>query len=613
MQMKNHYETNLEFLDLETQTKLKDIPKLGELVPTKSPFPSLKIDSAFLHSRIDPILESSRLVSELPDDGSERIYLFLGAGLGYSVWKALEKKNITCIWVETELGILKHALEFFDYGPFLKNERLIVLPWPISEEKVYASFKGKGTHPITFIQHRGSLSWKEESYKDLNLQFEAFFQKKDINIATLSKFEKNWTKNIFSNFAELLEFAPVSQLFGKFPDVPIVVAGAGPSLFESLKDLKKYRKKFLLIAVDTSLKILQHEKIVPDLVYSVDPQALNSYYLEGYREESILVFDPTSSYLSLRGRANLKKGFVTSSPFPLMKLLEDNLEEELGQVPFGGSVSTNSVSLAKLMGGEIFLVGQDLSFSFGLAHAKGAILEERLSFKESRIFRRELHNHRQLTALPPHFVKSKSGEMVRTNEKLLLFQKWFEQESTGRNWKNLSQSGLPISGIPYADFMIFENKSDVNFSETLKQTLKPIPLNREKFLLTLRDMQTGIKKLLPISQKAKFLAKDFYFAVQSKNGENVQNLLKKLNALDEELTKEKSIHSIISSSLQRVILAITEGYDHALNVEEKKDPMLSVAKKSLLLYEGLETSLEFHAKECFKAIARLSRSFAQNR
>lgn len=100
---------------------------------------------------------------------------------------------------------------------------------------------------------------------------------------------------------------PVSLLFGLAKDTKVLVVCAGPSLYESIEEIIQYRDHYVMIAVDTALPILDHFRIEPDLVYSVDPQALNSQYLESHTGNSILIFDPTSTYLSLRLESGPKK------------------------------------------------------------------------------------------------------------------------------------------------------------------------------------------------------------------------------------------------------------------------------------------------------------------
>lgn len=54
-----------------------------------------------------------------------------------------------------------------------------------------------------------------------------------------------------------------------------------------------------------------------------------------------------------------------------------------------------------------------------------------------------------------------------------------------------------------------------------------------------------------------------------------------------------------------MILTITEGYDEHLSLEEKENPRLGVAKKSLLLYEGLFESVRSTKRMLTKSLYRL--------
>lgn len=89
-------------------------------------------------------------------------------------------------------------------------------------------------------------------------------------------------------------------------------------------------------------------------------------------------------------------------------------------------MSTNAYDLARKMGCDPVYLRGSLAFSDGQVHARGAALEERLSWKESRTWRREIHNYAQLTAIPPLTVEDLRGGLSQTNGKLAIFYRWFE-------------------------------------------------------------------------------------------------------------------------------------------------------------------------------------------
>ncbi|TGL44481.1 motility associated factor glycosyltransferase family protein [Leptospira perdikensis] len=591
-----------------------------KLTQSKTGDPTLELEGVWIHSRFDPKKEAERFATELPHDGSERIYLLFGAGIGYIIPYLLEREKVTIIWMEPYPFFIRESFQIFDFSKAFLEGKLILITGEGLEDQLSEAVKGKGTHPISFVPHRGSWQWRESDYIKLRYTAEQMFHKKDVNLATLTRFEKIWAKNICYNLPELSKFRPVSDLFGIAEGISIVVCGAGPSLSESVPDLTKYRNQFLLLAVDTALPILTSFGVEPDLIFSVDPQALNSQYLEDYSGNGILIFDPTSTYLSLRLDKGPNKGFVTSSPFPLIGLLERTGSEEIGSVPFGGSVSTNAASLATLMGANsVFLVGQDLSFTKGLAHSKGAVLEERLNYLESRKFRREKHNYKQLFALPQKKVTGDLEETYITNEKMLIFKKWFEDHAKENPWTNLTKFGAKLEGIRHSEFgkEFASDENEVNTQTNLVRSVRnqiqsqlkiEIPFFDPKQLVSeiksttesLSEFVTTVKRGLVVSQR-------IYNQIQRNqiNPKTFSEDIKQMDSIDEQVSGKKGLNEILSLGIQRVILTITEGYDDQLTLEEKENPQLGVAKKSLLLYEGLYESVRSTKRMLTKSLYRM--------
>jgi hypothetical protein len=599
-------ESNLQFLDKESQEKILNSEE-GNLSLTKSGQLNLQIGTIHFHSQHDPLKEAERLLSSLKQDSQEKLYIFFGAGLGYLIQIALLNPKLTIVWMECSASILKSALKIFDYSNFLQSKRLRIILKPFTEDKLFTNFKGLSKLPTSFIPHRPSLAYLPEEYMECKFICEKFFQKKDVNIATLSRFEKIWTRNILQNIPELSQMYPVSLLFGIAKNIPIMVAGAGPSLHDDISKLKKYRKLFLLIAVDTSLHVLSHHGIEPDLIYSVDPQPINRSYLEGYTGKGILVFDPTSTFHSLRLDPKLNRGFFTSSPFPLFQIFSDFLNVEAGDIPFGGSVSTNAVSLAELMGAsEVLFVGQDLAFTEGLAHCKGAILEERLNYKESRLFRREIHNYKQLNALTKIPIKAKNGKEYITNEKMQIFRKWFEDRASQKNWINLTSGGGVISGIPDKSFEeYFSLKENVaERVQMVQENIRSIFLHKQKFFFVKKFMDFT-EEIIQNLGEFRILLKEgketsdrmYQLALKNQEGSReFSELLDRMNQIDELVSSKKGLNEIIGLGVQRIILMITEGYDSILTLEEKKRDSLAITRKSYLLYEGLHSATEMIQK-----------------
>ena len=613
-------ESNLSYIPDEISQKIRNSNTVGEIYASKSGAPILKINDIFFHSNHDPHKESRRLIDGLKLGNENKLYIFFGAGLGYSILTSLEYPNITVVWMECDPGIFKLAFQCFDFSRYLDQGRLRILLSPFLEDTLFTAFKGLGALPTSFIPHRPSLSWKTDEYMDCKYICEKFFRKKDVNIATLSKFETIWTRNLIQNIPELLDMNPVSQLFNIAIDIPILVCGAGPSLYNDIDKIIKYRNLFILICVDTALNILSNFGIEPDLIYSVDPQSINKSYLEGYSGDGIIVFDPTSCYHTLRLPGKFSNGFFTSSPFPLIQILSKHTEIDIGDIPFGGSVSTNAISLAEMMGAKnVLFVGQDLAFTDGFAHCKGAVLEERLNVKESRKFRREYHNFKQLFALPKIEIQGMNGNAVHTNEKMQIFRKWFSDRGSQKNWLNLTSGGGKINNIPISSFDIYFKENIIN-PELVKSiqlkiksfvSIKKSFFDKDKYITATREIIHDLDSYEIILKQGIDLSERIYTLIlkRKESTNEFHTMLKEIEKVDEKVSSKRGLSEIIGLGVQRIILMITEGYETNLSVEEKKNSSLSIAKKSILLYRGLYDSTNLIRKSLKKSIYRISNEY----
>ena len=180
-----------------------------------------------------------------------------------------------------------------------------------------------------------------------------------------------------------------------------------------------------------------------------------------------------------------------------------------------------------------------------------------------------------------------------------IFQKWFGDRAEGRNWINLSKKGARIRGVPRKTFSecfeptspeaILQIQSIKKDIRNLTQKTSKLDFDLETFLIEAEETLLALKTFTTTLKKGKELAEKIYSLIQKKgtNAKEINDLLTQINRIDEEVSSKKNLNEIIGLSVQRTILTITEGYETNLSLEEKKNPHLSVAKKSILLYTGL--------------------------
>ena len=574
-----------------------------EVIESKNgnPVPCINLEDGrklFVHSRVDPVREAERFISEV-DPSDKDLVIVLGFGFAYHCELLLEKVSpeVNVITIEKDEALLKSAFQSRDLEHLISLNNFYILADP-TESLLGEIFRGKSSRNVMFITHRGSSQLHPDYYQNIISVIKSYISTKDVNIATLARFEKTWGSNTSRNIGIISRSCGVNQFFDEFSGIPAIVVAAGPSLGMSLGFIRDNLDKAVIIAVDTSYKLLVDNGITPHFCLSVDPQLINARYYEGIGDtDTILVSDPTvhpSLFRFFKGRVS-----VTGIAFDMMKWIEDICGKK-GELTHGGSVSTNAYDFARRLGASpVVMVGQDLSFTSGLAHAKGSYLDEQIHNRTYKFNNAQMYNRRQLASLPQVYLKGVRGERVFTNQKMMIFQSWFEKRNDS-NLVNATYNGVFINGVKNVphdkltfDYPVTEirKKIDELYNKFADQTDSGKTARLKK---RIDEMLSEIDSLIPVLEKAESYASELSQMIESGRDKSdpgkISFILKKLSETDKYIESMKKSKGLISFSIQRVIHTITEGYD--LN-SEKKD---NVAERSLFLYRGLLEGTLFNKK-----------------
>lgn len=551
----------------------------------------------WLHSRFDPRREAERFTSSV-DPSSFDMVVVMGAAFLYHV-EALHER----LGPDTQLVIIDRGgpwisslMENRDITVLLEDPRIHILVDPGQEE--FTSFlKGKASRNTTFLFHRGSMQLHREYYEQMHRRIRSSISTRDVNVATLAKFEKLWASNIIRNMPRIMKGPGADIFYNQFTGIPACVVGAGPSLHESIPFLRKNKDRMVLVAVDTAFRILQREEITPHFCLAVDPQVLNARYFEGIAPtDTVLIADPTVHPSVIR----LYPGPValTGIAFEMLQWLTRHGRAS-GEIRHGGSVSTNASDFARRLGASpVYLVGQDLAFTGGYAHARGSYFEEQVHLRTTRFFTPQMANRNQLRALPPLRVPSLNGGVVETNQKMMIFNEWFGRNNEGLI--NITAGGAVITGVESG---AAEELSPLEISESLGLLVKELysaadsrevsaaPLASE--VAAMREEMEGlveaIEKGIHHARKLQELALE-----GKKDPGQVAFLVEKMDATDAAIQGADKVKDLISFTAQRVIHTITGNHDRE-NLEGMS-PEAEAAERSLFLYEGLRDALEFNRR-----------------
>ncbi len=615
--MKELFDCNINVLEKRDHALAADIlaadASTVEVQVSKSglPVPSAASGDArrmLVHSRIDPVREAERFVAETGISGKDLVVV-LGFGFGYHVeaLAAVAGKGVNIIVAEQNASMVRAAFMNRDMTGLLSMDNVFLIVKP-DEDKLAAVLKGRASRNVVFMIHRGTYQLDQQYWSDVLIMMKSFISTKDVNIATLARFEKTWCSNISRNIGIISAATGANIFFDRFGGMPAIVAAAGPSLTASLDFIKKNTGRCVIVAVDTSYKILTDYGIVPHFCMSVDPQLINARYFEGSSEtDTVLVADPTvhpSVFRFFRGRRA-----VTGIAFDMMKWIEDICGRK-GDLAHGGSVSTSAYDFAKRLGASpVIMVGQDLAFTSGLAHARGSHLDEQVHNRTWRFMNAQMSNRRQLTYLPPVFVDGARGGRVRTTQKMLIFRNWFENRNDGA-LINATANGVMIHGIPNVPH------SAINIPGAAKDPFDVIddvfasagagagPSEKERMRRRVAGMSLEVGELLPVFEKALALSGELAEMIESgmdkSNPGRMGYILSKLADADAFIESREKSRGILSFAMQRVIHTITEGYETGAAAE-------NAGTRSVFLYSGMVEAARFTARLLEKMKVLLSK------
>lgn len=442
---------------------------------------AVKVNGSPMHSLYNPELEAQRFVESIAVPFKPAAIIITGPCLSYSA-DFLRKKFPYAKLIAVQFSSAFSKYDFLWDKVFLSEEKNL-------SEKIF-DFLGDEILMSTFF-----ISWKAservffDEYKRVWQELKNLLLKSRNLLNTKSHFSKKW-------FVNTIRFSLFSKTYAyyKKADCPLVICASGPSLSSSIDFLKKYRDKYFLIALSSSLKVLTQNKIIPDFCLSTD----GGFWAKKHLYSSLTKYPQIP--LALPGEAACP-GLLLENNI-IFPLAYDDAFEKYFYPPLGikafsaqsnGSVSGTAAILSlSLTDDKIFFCGLDLSSSIAFQHSQPNELEEfdstfdfALSTKENRIVSRMINS-----------------------QALDIYHSWFNAEKFGGKIFRLSNNynyKNTLSDIKDVNFDYFKNH--ISKSKCIKCPLE-ITENREPLLRRIEIVKSilqenknnseWIKKLFPV-------------------------------------------------------------------------------------------------------------------
>lgn len=438
-----------------------------------------EINGKNLHSRYNPHREAERYVNSLEFIDPSPIIL-LGAGLGYIIEKLkarYKESDIIALYYSDEIyrEKLTPDNENINWHPSSGIALNIFFEKYISEEKLRTLCIAEW-NPSSLIFPDLSLS--------VNKQLKSHIQKLNGNIQTTAHFGKKWIRNLLCNFLSIDSYCTMN-----ISSKPILIVSSGPSLEESIHQIKKYHDRLVLWALPSSLEMLNKWEITPDLLISTDPGFYASVHLNSLPDGIPTAMPFTASRgLWQKESAHL----VLNQGLPFEKdLFNFDQMENIG-IPSNGTVSGTALELARSGGREIYFAGLDFCLRDIQAHCRPHSFDTLLASDTNRLSpQQSVYYHRA------SYAHADFSLGIRKSRSLDTYANWFSKLSINKECiKRLNPSPVLIENMGAGDLSELKNNPIID-KENLFVFSYPEKSNRKKTVCRLLDYwESGLSKNL---------------------------------------------------------------------------------------------------------------------
>jgi len=492
-----------------------------------------------LHSEVSAKDEASKIVSQIEQkDNENTIRIIYGLGLGYLPDELSNQINGKIIIYEPNIEILNFVFSIAKIDAIF-NENVYIA----SNEKDLSDLVGQLSNTKTKMTISFLSSYKKLFFEDiqnaLNIAQKAQGQH-FANKNTLSLVAPFALANSLKNLKYILKNNNISDLKDIYKGKTALCISSGPSLRENIELIKNNQNKFVLIAVNTALKLLKQYDIKPDFVVCIETGDTTAQYKDIDLSESHLILEGFCANPVFKTNAKSKINYLSNTNFinPWIRNLlglNDNLET-LGTVSYTALMSAVEMGFEK-----IILIGQDLAYKDGRCYAQGSQFEDLECVYNEKLKKYEIvakdfkkyytsfitKEHDEQFAIKAawynlnflnkniYTVKSQTGKDIITQTGYALFIECFEEAAKKiKELKpqiqliNASVGGAQINGYEnislkelidklegFEKIKILPHTKELNM-EYINKEIKKLKIELDIFLLKLKELLEISLKLL---------------------------------------------------------------------------------------------------------------------
>ncbi len=233
-------------------------------------------------------------------------------------------------------------------------------------------------------------------------------------------------RNITRNKVLIEKWGGLQKVVSLFSGKHVVVCGAGSSLNDALKVLKKYqyRKDLIILATDMAYRPLVLSGIQPHFSISCEAMPVSYYAFLPTSSCHLLAFSGVSSNTlrAWKGKISFYNWMIYESPFDTLWKLAG---EHLGYVATASIVTTQAISLALGCSiASLTMVGNDLAFKNNY-YAPHTVVCQRFMMNYNRFSTANSNDYAMIQKKKMYMIKRRES-IYYTDHQFLAAKQWLE-------------------------------------------------------------------------------------------------------------------------------------------------------------------------------------------
>ncbi|MBQ9149982.1 motility associated factor glycosyltransferase family protein [bacterium] len=535
---------------------------------------NLIFNSIPLHSTLSAIEEAKKIAQNVQNKKNHNaIRIVYGLGLGYLPDEFSRSIGGKIIIYEPNIQILKFVFSIAKIDA-MNKENVILCSNKKDLQTHIQNLANENTElTISFLN-----SYKSFCLDDIKLTLECAQKIQGEMTANKNTFLRKAPRvfcHTLYNLKHIFSNPNIVDLKDIYKNKTAIILCAGPSLKENIETIKNNQDKFVIFALNPTLKLLSSNGIKPDFIVNIE----NSNTIEQFSTTDVknhyCIFEAFSAFAVSRLKTRKTFNYISKDNFfnfwvrDCLKLT-DNLESY-------GTVSYTALMSAFIMGfSRIILIGQDLAYKNGQCYSKECqfgqlecIYDE--NEKKYKIIVQDFEKYAQA-----FYVNTITIETARklAQERLEFLNKNLATVKSQENKDIPSQSGYAL------------------FIETFREAA--IKLKQERPELQLINSSTGgaqidgyenikLENIVETLEPFEKLNLDNYQAKIDKNyvvskmsllEEKLSQYLKYIqdfNALNQKLLKELKNKNIFTQNCEKMILKHKEIFSSIINLKNDEN------------------------------------------